>query len=107
MDEIGQHFILGGDNQSVCSPHLSDGSPNFYRCFLLLGISGFLLRLTISSLVAAAEETSISSLWNLGFGDPSPTALMKFWEDGDDGANLSAVLLANCPQFPVSVAYFL
>lgn len=32
---------------------------------------------------------------------------MKPWEYGGDGSKLSAVLLANCPQIPVSVAYFL
>ena len=32
---------------------------------------------------------------------------MKFWENGGRGSNLSAVLLANCPQISASVAYFL
>lgn len=110
MDEVSQHFILGGNNQSVCSPsssNLPGGSPNFYRCSTLLGISGFLLSLAITELAYNAKKTSISGLWNLGFGTPSSTALIKFWENGGGGSNLSAVLLANCPQIPVSVAYFL
>lgn len=74
---------------------------------LLLSISGVLLYISIDGLKShGQEDISISALWNLGFGTVASSAIVHLC-GGSCGKVIPMILLANSPQVPVSIAYFL
>lgn len=71
-------------------------------------LSGFLLSLSTRNLTRNSKKATISALWNLGFGTTSPSATVHLCRDPQRCAKvIPMILLANSPQVPVSIAYFL
>jgi hypothetical protein len=79
------------------------------RCLLLLSASSFLLWMGIDGLSGEGSASTLSGLWNLGFGDVSSLTMINTCSDDEYNCEglISTVLLANTPQILVSIAYFL
>lgn len=73
---------------------------DMYSCLVILSASGYLLHMAIDGL--GGQAVTFSALWKLGFGTVNASAMFE-----SNGEIISTVLLANIPQLPVSVAYFL
>lgn len=60
------------------------------------------------SIRAVDGDTTVSALWNLGFGTATSSTILEICSESKSCAQvLPMVFLANSPQLPVSVAYFL
>ena len=76
------------------------------RCVLVLAIASGLLVLSAASLAKRNISPRIPSLWKLGFGALSPFTFLHIGLPTDDPAGLiSNVLVANSPQFILSLLY--
>lgn len=76
------------------------------RCVLVLAIASGLLVLSAASLAKRNISSQIPSLWKLGFGALSPFTFLHIGLPTDDPAGLiSNVLVANSPQFILSLLY--
>ena len=73
---------------------------------LVLAIASGLLALSLVSLSTRNISRRVLSLWNLGFGALTPFTFISIGLPRDDPAGLiSNVLVANLPQFVLSVLY--
>lgn len=73
---------------------------------LVLGIASGLLALSVVSLSTRNISRRIPSLWNLGFGALTPFTFINIGLPRTDPAGLiSNVLVANLPQFVLSILY--
>ncbi len=76
------------------------------RCVLVLGFATFLLGRAYISLRHRNIDTSISTFWGLGFGGLTPYTYIVLGLPHTDPAGLiSNVLIANLPQFILSILY--
>lgn len=96
---------MGSNNRSVCISHANQlfmSVSDLYSCLLILSVSSYLLHSAINGLSRNGQAVTFSALWKLGFGTVNSSAIF-----GSTGGIIPTVLLANVPQFPVSIAYFL
>lgn len=79
-----------------------------YSCILIPAIASVSLARTLSSLSARGISRRIPNLWNLGFGALTPFTFLEIGLPRHDPSGLiSNVLVANLPQFILSVLYIL
>lgn len=85
---------------------LCEAKETCHRCVLILAIASGLLTLSVVSLSIRNISRRIPSLWNLGFGALTPFTFISIGLPRDDPAGLiSNVLVANLPQFILSILY--
>ncbi|OJJ84364.1 uncharacterized protein ASPGLDRAFT_125960, partial [Aspergillus glaucus CBS 516.65] len=73
-------------------------------CLLILVFSSALLSLAIET--GTSKPVTFRSLWNLGFGTATSSTIVRLCGSNNCGL-INTILVANSPQIPVSIAYFL
>jgi hypothetical protein len=78
-----------------------------FRCVTWLAVTIPLLIGTFAPLHRRGIDTSLSSLWNLGFGKLTPYTYMVIegFPQTDPYGLIANVMLANLPQFSMSIIY--
>ncbi|PWY87377.1 hypothetical protein BO70DRAFT_287518 [Aspergillus heteromorphus CBS 117.55] len=72
-------------------------------CLGVMSLGGYFLSTALQSLRDELYRTTMTGLWDLGFGTATPYTIIPFRHS----TVIAMALLANCPQLVVSTAYFL
>ncbi len=73
----------------------------FRRCVLVLAIGAALLGIALSSAKSVGRPLTLQALWGLGFGSINPQSLVSWHLK----SLISLTLIANLPQFTLSILY--
>jgi hypothetical protein len=75
---------------------------NFCRCLSVIIVAAVFIKIGISGIVSSHGSSSLSSLWQRGFGEISTSALVHT----DLTGLIPNIILANLPQLVLSFLYF-
>ncbi|KAL4882211.1 hypothetical protein BJY04DRAFT_50215 [Aspergillus karnatakaensis] len=72
-------------------------------CLACLGVGGFLLNQASVGALRVVESSNVTAWWRLGFGIPDRSVTVTAF---DGVPVLAAVIVANLPQFIVTISYY-